>query len=78
MIEDDGIGISEQDIGRVFEKGFTGSLGRNFYKSTGMGLYLSKRMANKMGHEISIESEKGHYTRVIIHFPKVRNYLYME
>jgi signal transduction histidine kinase len=77
-IEDTGIGISKQDIGRVFEKGFTGSVGRNYYKSTGMGLYLSKRMANKLGHEITIESEEGQYTRVIIHFPKVSNYLYME
>lgn len=74
IIEDNGIGIKDEDINRVFEKGFTGNTGRNNYKSTGMGLYLAKEMAIKLGHEISIESQEGVYTRTIIHFPKIRVY----
>lgn len=74
IIEDNGIGIKIEDISRVFEKGFTGHSGRENYKSTGMGLYLSKKLARKLGHDITIESEYGKYTRVIIHFPKLIDY----
>jgi signal transduction histidine kinase len=73
-IEDNGIGIKGEDLHRVFERGFTGSTGRNYTKSTGMGLYLAKQMALKLGHDISIQSEEGAYTRVTIHFPKMRSY----
>jgi signal transduction histidine kinase len=62
------------DIQRVFEKGFTGSIGRSYAKSTGMGLYLAKKMALKLGHDLSIQSKKGSYTKVTIHFPKNTNY----
>lgn len=75
IIEDNGIGIKSEDLSRVFSRGFTGHTGRQYSKSTGMGLYLSKRLAGKLGHDISIESEEGKYTRVIIHFPKLNNYL---
>lgn len=75
IIEDNGMGIKAEDIHRVFERGFTGQTGRQYPKSTGMGLYLSKRLARKLGHDISIESEEGKYTRVIVHFPKLFNYL---
>lgn len=75
IIEDNGIGIKTEDIHRVFNRGFTGQTGRQYSKSTGMGLYLSKRLARKLGHDIKIESEEGKYTRVIIHFPKLFNYL---
>lgn len=74
IIEDNGIGIKSEDIGRIFEKGFTGYTGRENYKSTGMGLYLAKRLAKKLGHDLSVESEYGEYTRVILHFPKLINY----
>jgi len=74
IIEDSGIGIKTEDIGRVFEKGFTGCNGRDGYKSTGMGLYLAKSLAIKLGHDISIESVHGEFTRVIIHFPKLTDY----
>lgn len=43
-IEDNGIGILVQDLGRVFDKGFTGSNGRQHSRSTGMGLFLCKRL----------------------------------
>ncbi|MGE7837067.1 sensor histidine kinase [Viridibacillus arvi] len=74
VIRDTGIGIKQEDLYRVFERGFTGTNGRTHTKSTGMGLYLAKQMALKLGHDISIQSQEGMYTRVIIHFPKMRNY----
>lgn len=75
IIEDNGIGIKEEDINRVFNKGFTGHTGRKEYKSTGMGLYLAKKLALKLGHDITIESTYGEYTKVTIHFPKLIDYL---
>ncbi|MCY6960388.1 sensor histidine kinase [Clostridium brassicae] len=74
IIEDTGIGIKPEDIDRVFQKGFTGHTGRQDYKSTGMGLYLAKMLSLKLGHDISIQSRYGEYTRVTIHFPKLTNY----
>ncbi|TCP30587.1 hypothetical protein EV207_105116 [Scopulibacillus darangshiensis] len=73
-IKDNGIGIKTEDIGRVFEKGFTGALGRKFAHSTGMGLYLSKKLARKLGHELTIISEEGEGTTVTIHFPKALDF----
>lgn len=68
-VEDHGEGILESDIRRVFEKGFTGSNHHNGkYKSTGMGLYMVSRVAEKLEHEIRIESEAGEYTRVLVVF----------
>ncbi|WP_071392836.1 sensor histidine kinase [Bacillus tuaregi] len=76
-ILDNGIGIKAEDIHRVFEKGFTGTIGRSHAKSTGIGLYLAKQLANKLGHDITIESEENSYTKVAIHFPKIRNYYHL-
>lgn len=70
IIRDSGIGIHPEDLGRVFEKGFTGATGRTERKSTGMGLYLANQMAIKLGHRLSVQSEEGKYTRMTIHFPK--------
>ena len=64
VIEDTGIGIKEEDINRVFEKGFTGYNGRLYRKSTGIGLYLCKQIMNKLSHGISIESEIDKGTKV--------------
>jgi hypothetical protein len=69
-IRDSGIGIPPEDIGRVFEKGFTGSTGRTERKSTGMGLYLAHQMAIKLGHRLTVQSEEGKYAQLTIHFPK--------
>lgn len=68
-IKDNGIGINEADIDKVFRKGFTGNNGRLIKTSTGMGLYLCKELCQKLGHEIIINSniEKG--TIVYIIFP---------
>jgi len=68
-IKDNGIGIANQDISRVFNKGFTGSNGRaSGSKSTGMGLYLVKKMSDKLGHDVKIESTPNEGTETIITF----------
>ena len=69
-IEDNGVGISEKDIDRVFEKGFTGENGRKFGKSTGIGLYLCKKLCDKLGIGISLISKEGVGTKVNIIFPQ--------
>ncbi|MBZ9634762.1 sensor histidine kinase [Clostridium sp. FP1] len=75
IIEDTGIGIKSEDINRLFKKSFTGFNGRNENtKSSGMGLYLSQKIAKKLGHYITLESEYGKGTKVIIHFLKWNNY----
>jgi signal transduction histidine kinase len=69
IVEDNGIGIPSDELERVFEKGFTGNVGRLNSKSTGIGLYLCKKLCDKLGLLIDIESETNNYTRVIITFP---------
>ena len=69
-IYDNGIGIPEKDLKRVFDKSFTGTNGRDKVKSTGMGLYIIKKLCNKLGHNISIESKENEYTKVILEFGK--------
>ena len=70
IIRDNGVGISEKDINRVFEKGFTGENGRVFGKSTGIGLYLCNKLCNKLGLVLTIDSEINKGTVVRIKFPK--------
>lgn len=74
IIEDNGIGIVESDLKRVFEKSFTGENGRKNAKSTGMGLYIAKQLCNKLGHQIDIESKEMEYTKVIITIKKNKFY----
>ena len=69
-IYDNGIGIPEKDISRVFDKSFTGENGRTLAKSTGMGLYIAKKLCKKLGHKIIIESKIQEYTKVTIIFSK--------
>lgn len=69
-IEDNGMGISKKDLPCVFDKTFTGENGRKDRASTGMGLYICKKLADKMGHKIEIESKEGEYTKVIFSFGK--------
>lgn len=68
-IEDNGAGIINKDINRVFEKGFTGENGRKFSKSTGMGLYLCENLCSKLGLKIIIDSEVNRGTKVTLIFP---------
>ena len=67
-IKDTGIGIKAEDLPRVFEKGYTGYNGRADKKATGIGLYLCRQMADKLGHTIRMESELGKGTKVWIGF----------
>ncbi len=69
-IYDNGIGIQSSDIPRVFDKSFTGLNGRTKVKSTGMGLYIVKKLCQKLGHDIIIESKSQEYTKVTIIFSK--------
>lgn len=67
-IEDQGIGIRQEDIPRVFEQGYTGFNGHTDKHSTGIGLYLCKQVLTKLGHTIRITSEPGKGTQVWIGF----------
>ena len=69
-IKDNGIGISPKDLPKVTEKGYTGTTGRNYEKSTGMGLYLCKKLCEKLQLSFKIESEEKKYTIVTIGFPR--------
>lgn len=68
VIEDTGVGIEQEDLPRIFERGFTGYNGRMDKKSTGIGLYLCKRVLDRLSHTIHISSEVGKGTRVMISF----------
>lgn len=70
-VEDNGIGIKQGEITRVFEKGFTGTNGRlSNKKSTGIGLYLCKKLCNKLGIGIELNSVQNEGTEVKIIFPQ--------
>lgn len=74
-VEDDGCGIPARDVPRVFDRAFTGSIGRAHGSATGMGLYLVATMCAKMGLGVQLASEEGEGTRVIILFPQDRRRL---
>lgn len=65
-VSDTGIGIAPEDLPRIFEKGFTGYNGRAGKKSTGLGLYLSRRAAEKLGHTLSVRSAPNEGTTVVL------------
>lgn len=73
-IKDNGIGIARKDLPRVFEKGFTGSNGRGNTKSTGIGLYLCKKLCERLKHKITIDSDGFSGCEVTIGFPKTSYY----
>ena len=68
FIKDNGIGIKYSDLPREFEKGFTSSNSNKEY-ATGIGLYLCKKLCNKLNLDININSEEGIYTEVRINLP---------
>ena len=74
-IEDTGIGISAEDLPRVFEKGFTGYNGRADKKSTGIGLYLCKKIMDRLHHNIYIESQEGQGTKVYLYLEREQGFL---
>ena len=66
VIRDTGIGIAPEDLPRIFEKGFTGYNGRSDKKASGIGLYLCKRVCDRLGHGIFIASAPGEGTTVFL------------
>ena len=70
VIEDNGIGIPKSGINRVFDKGFTGENGRIYGKSTGIGLYLCKKLCEKLNLNIELFSEPEVFTKVFIEILK--------
>lgn len=71
-VRDNGCGIPAQDVPRVFERGFTGEVGRAHGSATGMGLYLVASLCAAMGLHVGLASEEGVGTRVILTFPHDR------
>lgn len=64
IVKDEGIGIAEQDVPRVFDAFFTGENGRRMAESTGMGLYLAKQVCMRLGHRLDISSTIGEGTEI--------------
>lgn len=73
IIKDNGAGIKESDLKRVFDKGFTGTNRKKEY-STGIGLYLAKKLCERLNLDINISSLYKKYTEVEIVFPKTNIY----
>jgi signal transduction histidine kinase len=69
-VRDDGVGISDADIGRIFEKGFTGENGRRFGRATGLGLYICYRLCQRLGLGIAARSAPGQGTVIELYFPR--------
>ena len=69
-IKDNGIGVNASDLKHVFDKSFTGENGRKMRNSTGFGLYISKKLIEKLGHKISATSEENKYFEITITFGK--------
>lgn len=69
-VYDNGVGIPGKDLPSVFKKSFTGENGRKGTKSTGMGLYITKKLCTKLGHRIEIESKENEWTKVKLIFGK--------
>lgn len=74
-LKDNGIGIPEEELDRVFDKGFTGTNGRSSTKSTGMGMYYAKKVAKVLGIGMTVQSKRGAYTEFILSFYKLSDYM---
>lgn len=73
-VEDHGVGIPAEELGRIFDKGFTGTNGRGTDNgdgigATGFGLYLCRKLCRKLSMTIRAESVRGEYTRMLFSFP---------
>ncbi|MGM9951159.1 MAG: sensor histidine kinase [Lysinibacillus sp.] len=69
QIRDGGPGIKAEDLPRIFKKSYTGTVGRESTAATGMGLYLAKSAATKLGISLKVDSEVGKGTTVTVRFP---------
>ena len=63
-VSDQGVGIDPADLPRIFERGFTGRNGRQQQASTGLGLYLTRRVLDKLGNQVQVLSQPGQGTQV--------------
>ncbi len=68
-VRDNGCGVSGADLPRVFDKGFTGDNGRTTKRATGIGLYLVRRLCDKMGVGVHADSREGEGFEVVLSFP---------
>ena len=68
-VRDNGCGVEQANLARVFDRGFTGENGRSGKRATGIGLYLVKRLCDKMGLAVRAQSAPGEYFAVTIAFP---------
>ena len=68
-VTDNGVGVKAHDLPYIFQKGFTGDSAAHRKKATGMGLYLTQRMADDLKLKLEAESEYGRYFRMAIRFP---------
>lgn len=67
-IKDNGIGIKDSDLPKIFDKGYSGFNGRQNQKSTGIGLFLVKQILDKLGQKVKLESKLGEGTNVKVYF----------
>ncbi|MBO0453327.1 two-component system sensor histidine kinase SapS [Candidatus Enterococcus murrayae] len=75
ILEDNGVGIPPEDLGRIFDKGFTGENGRKAQQhSTGLGLYLAKKLAEKLGVVLTAKSTMNGGTMMTLFFPRLDYY----
>ena len=68
-VRDNGIGIAPDELPRIFEKGFTGTNGRSLGSSTGIGLYLCRKLCARLGLAIAARSRQGEFTEIALRFP---------
>ncbi|WP_312636306.1 sensor histidine kinase [Oscillibacter sp.] len=73
-VKDNGIGIPASELRRIFDKGFTGSNGRTLGGSTGMGLYLCRKLTEALGVYLEANSRENEYTAISICFPRPLSY----
>ena len=71
---DNGIGIPAGDLPYIFDKSFTGENGRTHTKSTGMGLYIVKKLCDRLGHSAEVSSVQGEFTEIALTFGKTELY----
>ncbi len=72
-VRNTGQGIEPAHLEHIFSRGFTGNTKRSTSFSTGYGLYLSKKLAKRMGHEVFATSQPGEYAEFCLSFPKNTN-----